>query len=251
MKNIILTSLICLILFPCCTKKEDLTLEVLNNKIISRSDVNKKNVFNAIHSNNYLYDSITVSKIDIRITNNGTKKYVFFIGKVFDDTENYRPENICFNIFKENEDFKPNRLEGSSPHNLKDFYYRKDSNQSERILLKKELNEVYLKEKISLEKIDFQDNMSFVVIHPGESKFFSYYKTLPVYQDDYGSYYYYKFNPNEAFYFQISLKHHNETSEEYFTTNQRKEIEANGYTIFNGVLNSNKVPIEFVDINKK
>jgi hypothetical protein len=49
MKNIILTSLICLILFPCCTKKEDLTLEVLNNKVISRSDINEKNVEDTIH----------------------------------------------------------------------------------------------------------------------------------------------------------------------------------------------------------
>ena len=53
------------------------------------------------------------------------------------------------------------------------------------------------------------------------------------------------------FYFQISLKHTSEISKKYFTINQRKEIEANGYTIFNGVLNSNKVPIEFVDINEK
>jgi hypothetical protein len=247
MKNIILTSLICLILFPCCTKKEDLTLEVLNTKVLSRSDINKENIDDIIHLDDYLRNRITVNKIDVKITNNGTKKYAFFISKVFDQPENDRPENICFNVFKENEILKPIKASSTTY----DFYYRMGVHQVQRILLKKELNEVYLKENISLEKIDFQDNMSFVVIHPGESKFFSYYKTLPVYQDDYGSYYYYKFNPNEAFYFQISLKHTSEISKKYFTTNQRKEIKANGYTIFNGVLNSKKVPIEFVDINKK
>jgi len=246
MKNTIYIPLIFLLFFSFCGKKEDLTLEILNNKVLSRSDVNEKNIKDIIYFDDYLYDRITVNKIDIKITNNGTKKYVFFIGKVFDQPENVRPENICFNVFKENESLKSIRIMGTSY----DFYYRMGVNQAQRILLKKELNELYLKEKISLEKIDFQDNMSFVVIHSGESKFFSYYKSLPVYQDDYGSFYYYKFNPNEAFYFQISLKHNNETSKEYFTINQRKEIEANGYTIFNGVLNSNKVPIEFVDINK-
>jgi hypothetical protein len=250
MKNIILTSLIYLILFPCCTKKEDLTLEVLNTKVLSRSDINEKNIEDVIYFDNFLYDRVPVNKIDIKITNNGTKKYVFFIGKDLDQPEINRPENIHFNIFKENEILKTNRVWGTT-YSHKDLFNRMDFNQMERENLKKELNEVYLKEKISLEKIHFQDNMNFVVLHPGESKFFSYYKSLPIYQNFIGNHYYYKFNPNEVFYFQISLKHHNETSEEYFTTNQRKEIEANGYTIFNGVLNSNKVPIEFVDINKK
>ena len=173
MKNIFLTSLICLLLFPCCTKKEDLTLEVLNDKIISRSDINEKDIEDGIYFNNYLYDSVPVNKIDIKITNNGTKKYVFFMGKDLDQPEINRPENLHFNIFKENEILKTNRVWGTT-YSHKDLFNRMDFNQMERENLKKELNEVYLKEKISLEKIDFQDNMSFVVIHPGESKFFSY-----------------------------------------------------------------------------
>ena len=96
MKNIFLTSLICLILFPCCTKKEDLTLEVLNDKIISRSDINEKDIEDGIYFNNYLYDSVPVNKIDIKITNNGTKKYVFFMGKDLDQPEINRPENLHF-----------------------------------------------------------------------------------------------------------------------------------------------------------
>jgi hypothetical protein len=182
MKNIILTSLICLTLFPCCTKKEDLTLEVLNTKVLFRSDINEKDIEDGIYFNNYLYDSVPVNKIDIKITNNGTKKYVFFIGKDLDQPEINRPENIHFNIFKENEILKTNRVWGTT-YSHKDLFNRMDFNQMERENLKKELNEVYLKEKISLENIHFQDNMNFVVLHPGESKFFSYYKSLPIYQN--------------------------------------------------------------------
>ena len=103
------------------------------------------------------------------------------------------------------------------------------------------------KEKISFNIIDFHENMNFVVIHPGESKFFSYYKTLPVYIED-TSIRYYKFNRNEKYYFQICLQINSEVSRKYFTANQFNEIKTNDYKIFNGTINSNKVPIKFVDM---
>jgi hypothetical protein len=257
MKKIIFILLGCTIFysFNCKNKQEvnDLKIEILNTDIMSSYAIKDKNFRNVIDYENYIYDSVPVNKVNIKLTNTGTKKYVLFIGKDFDDAEKLIKDNISFNILKENEIFKPSRLPVAIDYTNKHFYSRKLDNEIDRELLKQELNEKYLKEKISVDKIRFHENMNYIVIHPGESKFFSYYKTLPIFYDYnlYASFYFYKFKPNENYFVQVSLKNQSETSKKNFTTNQIKEIEANGYTIFNGTINSNKVPIKFVDMNKE
>jgi hypothetical protein len=154
------------------------------------------------------------------------------------------------NIFKDNEIFEPTYLAYSIQLTSKGYEFRKFENELIRDSLKQELNDKYLKEKISKEKSDYQKSMSFLIIHPGEIKFFSYYKTLPIFLDNMDSYYMYKFSKNENYHFQISIKNNADTSRKNLNINQAKEIEANGYSIFNGTINSNKIPIKFANMGK-
>jgi hypothetical protein len=255
MKKIIFILLACTIFFSFCYKnqKEDLKIEIINTEIISREDMNDNDFRKLIDSENYIYDSVPLNKINIKLTNHGTKKYVLFIGKDFDDSEKLVKDNISFNILMDDEIQKPSRLPVAIDYTNEHFFSRKLDNEIDRELLKQELNAKYLSEKISVDKIRFHENMNYIVIHPGESKFFSYYKTLPIFYDYnlYASFYFYKFKTKENYFVQVSLKNYIENSRKNFTTNQIKEIEANGYTVFNGTISSNKVPIKFINKNKK
>lgn len=254
MKKTAFIIFISVILYSFCNinrqEKGDLKIEITNIEIISRNFTGDKISRNIIDYENYIYDSVPINNINVKLTNTGSKKYVLFIGKDFDDAEKLMNDNVSFNVLKDNEIYKPSLFPAIIEYTNRHFFTRKLDNEIDRELLKQELNEKYLNEKISVDKIRFHENMNYIVIHPGESKFFSYYKTLPIFYDYnlYASFYFYKFMSNENYFVQVSLKNNIETSRKNFTTNQIKEIEANGYTIFNGTINSNKVPIKFVDM---
>jgi glyoxylate utilization-related uncharacterized protein len=237
------------ILFFCGStqQKEDLKIEIINTDISTRGNIESKNIRNVTRFDDYIYDSIPVNKINLKITNLGTKTYVFFIKKELDKVENLDTENIKLTAFKEEEIFEPIYLGYAAQLTRKGFEVRKFQNEIESDSLKQELNEKYLKEKIDNDKIRFQREMNYVVIHPGETKFFSYYKTLPIFLEHVDSYYMYKFNVNENYYFQLCLKNDAQSLKKNITVNQLKEIEENGYTIFEGTVKSNKVPIKFIN----
>ncbi|MEM0543940.1 hypothetical protein WFZ85_15135 [Flavobacterium sp. j3] len=235
-----------LILCSCKGKNQnaDLKIEIINNEIYSRSIVDSSTIDYLMDSDNFIYDSIPVNKINFKITNIGTKKYAFFIKKELDNVENFGQENIRFNVFKDNEILEPNYLQYAIQLTTKGFEFRKDKNEIENDTIKQELNEKYLKEKISIKKIKFQREMNYVVIHPGETKYFSYYRTLPFFLEQLTSYYIYKFNSEYKYFFTLSLKNDATSLKKYITINQLKEIEDNGYVLFNGEIKSNKVPIK-------
>lgn len=247
MKYIVYTMFIVVLFLSFCNnlENEDLKMEILNTEIISRGNISDKTARNALRFDNYIYDSIPVNKINVKITNTGNKKYVLFIKKEIDDVENFRDENMQLTIFDEDKIIQPVNFGGAINSNGKSFESRKFKNEIESDSLKKELNEIYLKEKINKNKIRFQREMSYVVIHPGETKFFSYYKTLPIFIEHVESYYIYKFDVIKKYFCQLSFKNEAAKLKKNLTTNQLKEIEENEYTIFDGLIKSNKVPIRF------
>lgn len=246
MKRFIYALLICVVCFSFSGKNEDLVLEILNPEILSRGNILDKNIRDVTRFDNYIYDSIPVNKINFKLTNTGTKKYVLFINKDFDKAESFSAENLKINIFKEKELFHPTALGFALNLTTKGFEYRKFINELEGDSLRQEFNRNYLKEGISSDNLEFQKNADYVVIHPGETRFFMYYKTMPIFLENTDSYYMYKFNSNENYYFQMSLKNNSKELQKRITSNQAKEIQENGYTLFDGIIRSNKVPINFV-----
>lgn len=251
MKYFFYLLLISSVIFCSNTKQgRDLKIEILNSYIYARQDLKNHHVRNVIRFDNYIYDSIPVNKINVKVTNSGPKAYVLFINKELDRVENLRYENIKLTVYQNGEVVQPRYLGYSINLTTKGFDYRKYENEEESDSLKQELNEKYLKEKINRDKIRFQRETNYVVIHPGETKFFSFYRTLPVFLEHVSSYYQYDFKKDEQYYFQISLKNDAEKLRKYFSINQVKEIEENNYTIFDGTIKSNKIPVKFVSMPK-
>ncbi|MFT3793288.1 hypothetical protein [Flavobacterium sp.] len=228
--------------------KEDLKLEILNTEFFSRANISNKDARNVIRFDNYIYDSVPVNKINIKITNSGTKKYVLFLKKELDEIEDSDSDNIKLIIYKNNDIFQPTNLKFLVQATMKGFSVRKEMNIIESDSIKKELNEKYLKEKIDMKKIKFQREMNYIVIHPGESKFFSYYQTLPIFEESMHQFYIYDFKSNENYTCQLSFKNDAQGLRKNITINQLKEIEENGYTVFDGIIRSNKVPVKMISL---
>jgi hypothetical protein len=234
-----------LLLFSCRNAKKEggLKMEILNAEINSRGNIKKANLRNVIRFDNYIYDSLPVNRINVKITNSGTKTYVLFLDKNLDELG---ATNIKETVFKGAKIVEPT-LSHLLQFTMLGYESRKGQNKTDRDSLEQEFNMNFLKEQIDRGKIRFQSKMNYVIVHPGEARFFTYYKTLPQFSQ-YSFYYMYKFNSSEKYSFQLSLENDAKLSKEYLTANQLKEIEDNGYTVFDGVVSSNKVPIKFIDI---
>lgn len=227
-------------------QNDDLKIEIVNNEINSKSNISKNDLLNVVKYDNYIYDSLPVNKISLKITNVGEKKYVFFLRNELNDFEN---TNIkVYN--KDNVELVPDIMNFVVNPTRKEFFGRREILENEMDSLNVELNSKYLKEKITEDKIIYQREMSYVIIHPKETKYFTYYRTLPIYKDDRYSYKIYPFNKNDSYYFQMCLKCDSKEAKENLTANQLKEIKENGYTLFDGEILSNKVPIKIINMPK-
>jgi hypothetical protein len=226
------------------TNNCDLEIEIINTEFISRSNLNEDSAHNFSSFKNFAYDSLPVNKINFKIKNNGTKKYVFFIKKELDDLWRGNSE---LRIYKDKIKIEPTYLGWAIQHSMKHISMKKFMVEMKTDSLKYEMSNTYLKEKVSIDKLSFYREMSYIVIHPGETKYFTYYRTLPVYTQNFDSHYMYFLNPNEKYYCELSLYNDSEALKKYLTINQSKEINDNNYVLFNGVIKSNRIPIKFVD----
>lgn len=243
--------LCCSLSIRCQNQNKDLKIEVLNSNINSGSDIQRSNLQDLVTFDNYIYDNLPVNKINLKLTNTGNKTYVLFIKKDLDKVENLAPENVSFQVFANDKKVDPEYLGLPVQLTTKGFEMRKFTNETQNDSIKLELNKNYLKEDISLDKIRFQREMNYVVIHPGETKFFSYYKTLPVFLERLSSYYAYPFKKDGIYEFQMTLSNDPKYLKKFISINQMKEIEANGYMLFDGVIASNRIPIKFISHIKK
>lgn len=225
------------------TNKSDLKIEIINTEFISRSNLNEESAHNFSSFKNFAYDSLPVNKINFKIKNEGAKKYVFFIKKELDDL--WRG-NCELRIYNDKIKIEPTYLGWATQHTMKHISMKKFMVEMKTDSLKYEMSNTYLKEKVGVEKLAFYREMSYVVIHPNETKYFTYYRTLPVYTQNFDSHYIYILNPNENYYCELSLYNDSKVLKKYLTINQLKEIEDNHYVLFNGEIKSNKVPIKLV-----
>lgn len=240
-----------LLLFSCNSKKEtndDLKVEITTKEIISK--VKPEDKMSMFYHTALLdiADSLPVNKIDFKITNSGKKIYILCLKKNFDNVElTSKKENIQAVVYKNEQIFEPKGFGGAVEWTNKAYNMRKWINETDADSLKKEFSENYLKKKIDFDKIKFERRNNYIIIHPGESKFFTFYRTFPYFLDeDFESRYKYSFNSNERYYFQITIKNNKQLLAETLTENQQKEIKENRYTIFNGKIKSNKIPIKFI-----
>lgn len=261
MKNFLFSMSI--FLFISCNKKgDDLKVIILNDSIncISNFDhhllYHKSKEFDA----KYFEKSLTV--INYKIQNNSDKKYFIVLNSnYFNNKDLYIDE-----ISKKRRSYANcNSLDllnnGKSIMNGFAEYFE-DSNYNynnpipfvKYIFINDSLNHykckyLYGSTDLNKSKSITEINNNHIVIYPHESKYFSTIVNLPVMD--------YKLRNNSWAYFivekgnyeaQISIANLKSTTSSDLTENLKKEINENGYTIFDGVIHSNKVPVKMISM---
>lgn len=252
MKNITdllkLLSLFCVL--NSCAQNKDLKLEIVNNEIFCRENFNftLENLGSVNHSITpyiiHQYDSIPINKINVKLSNSGTKPYMLFLTNNFTgfDWKN----TVCFEVYdNQNQVQKSNELSLSS-ESMEAFSMRNAKNKREQAALKKELFKVHYRDTLDIDKIEFNQKFNCVIIHPNETKFITLYQGLPFFRFEQPFYMMYFLKSNQNYFFQVVIKNDATSNKSFLSENQLKEIKENGYEIFDGELKSNKVPIKFV-----
>ncbi len=262
MKNIFCTILVLFLLQSCNKKDDDLELILLTNEIIcvdiSFSDVfevNKKGYFNI-----RIYDTLSKNIVNYKIVNNSSFKYFIVLNEDNIDVleNNYlnkkgiEYDGVFLNLYRNDSILKTKTTlisVGSSYETELEYYKSKmyklnyiDSlfidNVSERKLYKTKLPSVLHREILE----------NSFVIYPGESKYFTSLVNLPLRKNKIGLLTdINKIKPNLS---SISIVNNVKYTNAKLSENQKKEIEENGYTLFDGVIQSNKVPVRMVSMPK-
>jgi hypothetical protein len=258
--KLILTFFIISNLISCEKNNKKLELTILNDTIKCVKNLDYFKLYNNNSIYDKLYDSLSTNIIKYKLFNNSNNKY--FI--VFDDNFFNNYEEMYYDVYDTCKNTSINYVNFSmysdyivkgnhsreSPDNDYinsknfefDYYYRDSIN-----FLKHK--KCYNTKNSSLSRdINYVSTNSFV-IYPKETKYFSTIINLPL-RD-------YRFNPltwdthlikNKTYQAGIILYNDAKRTRQYLNPDLKKEIKENGYTIFSGVIKSNKVPVKMISL---
>lgn len=258
MKNIFFLIFFTLTLFSCTKNKKDLEIELLTNEVICVDNLKKFDLIDTRYQPNKNYDSLSKNILQYRITNNSDKKYFIMfdensIGTLERDLyreaigkKNFSPLNsLDFSLYRND-----SILDGSSTRAemfscISSIFETKQRDSLVNNFLKEnKLNRTY-----TLKRIDsLNQSLQNFVIHPGETKYFTSILNLPYRDDQKWISNIDKRKPNQG---SISLKNDSTFTKSIITENQKKEIKENGYTLFDGKIYSNRVPVKLISLKDR
>ncbi len=238
---------------------ENDTIKILDLKYKTSNELDyKRHLYNL--DTNYLEKSSNI--IRYKIKNNSKKKYLLKVNyrdiaseeliNSYPDEKNhlYRNYELFFNLLNNNlivdSDFNyiNHKFYNENPYSkvFKSQYVIDSINL-------KYLNEVHSYKKNLIFDI-FRES---IVIYPNETKYFSSLINLPIRNpyDRYNAYSLIKENDDVKYECELKLVHFLHDANKNLTKEDKKEIEENGYTIFDGVLESNKVPVKLIPFEDK
>ncbi|MFT3796609.1 hypothetical protein [Flavobacterium sp.] len=240
----VLISILCLSCKP-NTAENDISIEIITKELISKPTSKNTDQF-YITAILDIADSLPVNKIDVKISNSSSKTYVLYLYKNFDKVESKR-KNIKSVVYHNNDILAPYFFGGAVGWTMQAYVSRKWLNERTTDSLTNEVNEIYRKKKVDFGQLEFQRETTYVVIHPNESRYFTFYRTFPYFlEDDFEGRYKYDFKENENYFFQVTLENQKKELIKNLDENQLKEINENGYTIFDQKIQSNKIPIHLI-----
>lgn len=238
-----------------CQNKSDIELTLLNKDIVC---INKMDYEKRFHVKDYfenkIYDSLSKNLVNYKLTNNSDKKYFFVLDEDYPETI----ENDSFMKYLNKDKLK---LRSKISFNL----YRNDSiiNGCSTLLASSSNNpslanesyndSVFLshareKQTYSTKAVStlFRKTLQKgFVLYPGETKYFTTLIHLPYRKDKEE---WFSFIDSKVNYASLTLINIANETKEQLSKNQAKEIKENGYTIFDGVIQSNKVPVKLISI---
>jgi hypothetical protein len=251
--------LLVLFLLPSCNKKKSgLEIILLTNEIRC-VEIPFKNVFE-INEKKYfkngIYDSLSKNIINYKIVNNSSEKYFIILNKEdIDVLESHylnkmgiKYDGVFLNLYNNNSilSSQTTLTSGGSSYETELEYYKSSMYRINYIdslfIVNANKMKLYKTKSPSVLHREILEN-SFV-IYPGESKYFTSLVNLPLRKNKIGLLTdVNKIKPNLS---SISIVNNASYTNEKLSKNQKKEIKENGYTIFDGVIQSNKVPVKMV-----
>lgn len=238
-------------------RKNDLVLKILNDSVKSVLIDNDSYYLRELNSNSN-YNSQSLNIVNYSLKNNSKKKYfLVFNDEYFKSHEHhilsdnktisktdYMDFDINFNIYNKDSlvfgDFLwpiSLRIE-SATNDFKKCKFKVDDYLTE-------------KQKQNKEKYDHDFYKHSFIIYPNEIKYFTTFINLPIRSPSEEFFWYSKLNSKNKYFASIILANKKKTIINFLTKNQRKEINENDYTIFDGVIESNKVPVTIISMTKK
>ncbi len=267
MKNLMFIICIIFLMISCVNKKSDFNdrveLIILNNEI--NTIVMDSNVLfkeDLIYSEEVKQYAKNI--INYKIKNNSERDYFFTFDEdviVYDNFNVLQNTESCLFCKKSKLFYNIISSKNTKPKYIS-FY-------SQNINLLYEINTLKTFEKKKIEKtlkelevpiidfdIDFSNTVrtkSFIV-PANETRFFSSILYLPIEYEvnEYNERIsYFQFQKKMSYYFNIILISDSSSIRKVLSNSKLKEIEENGYIIFDGVLESNKVPVKLIPFEDK
>lgn len=250
-----------LFLLPSCNKKEvGLELTLLTSEIRC-VDLTFKNVFE-INENKYfkkeIYDSLSKNIINYKVVNNSSKKYLIVLNEdnidvlesQFLHETGIEFNGIFLNLYNNNSilSSKTTLISGSNNYETELEYYKSSLYRINYIdslfisdVIKKKLYKTNYPSVLNREILE-----NSFIIYPGETKYFTSFVNLPLRKNKIGLLTdVNKTKPNLS---SISIVNSAKYTKKKLSENQKREIEENGYEIFDGVIESNKVSVKMVNL---
>jgi hypothetical protein len=252
------------ILFAGCDTKPDLELSLLTNEVVCVEDFDFDYAENKIdYDKDKIYDSISRNIIKLKLENNSSKKYFLVLNENFvgEIENNGMPKpsgfNIAdynkysFNLYKDDKILDGNFAPmGKFPQHGNDWNSWVDRQFYIDSLYVSETQKrgIYRKGKFAGVMTRDVLNNSFV-IYPGEVKYITSVVNLPYRKKEVSWLSAIdKLKPNLA---SVTIINNSDYTEKLLSEDQKKEIHENEYTLFNGVIESNKIPVKLITMSKK
>lgn len=242
-----------LIIISCGKPEDKLELTLLNNKIFcinNMSPSNDEEILKLLNKNDTTYNNLSKNILTYRLTNKSDKKYFIVLNdnnlttlecdslmktKIKDKINYYN--QIAFNLYS-----------NSTIINGEQNLFVASSNGDfgcelfQNLEFVKDAKKLY-DNRITIFYKEVLEN-SFV-LHPHETKYFTSIVNLPFRLD--GSSWHSLIN-GKTNYASLTLVNHKKKTESMLSKNQKKEIKENGYVIFDGIIESNKVPVKMISM---
>ena len=263
MKNPSLYKFFVLIFFftNCDKEKGGLELTLLTNEIVCIGNGKFRDTNNQTDwMTDKVYDSISRNIVKSKLTNNSTHKYFIVLNQDFveeietDKAMNASTEkkmskrnSFSLNLYQDQQILEGNITLVMGSFNLKDnqnSWIVKDFYNDSTFVSNTNKKKLYGSKPASVWTREVLEH-SFV-INPGETKYFTSIVNLPYRK---GKVFWLsavdRMKPNKA---SLTLVNNQKFTEEFLSDDQKKEIEENGYILFNGAIKSNSVPVKMVNL---
>lgn len=256
MKKMIFLSISCFVIISCQKNKQDLKLELLTNEIVCAEDVKGNDFKEIFYKPNATYDSLSKNILRYKITNISDKKYFIMLNEnnlgtlepdLYHEAVGKKgygiPNAIALNLYKNNY-----ILDGSSTRaeNMCGNGFELMKIEELDTIVSKFLRKNRIFRKYQLEYVnDIDESLQGYFLQPGETKYFTSVINLPYRNSQMWFSNIDKKKPNFG---SLSLKNDSIFTNKRISPDRKKEIKENGYTLFDGIIYSNKVPVKLIKI---